>query len=171
MKGTRTTPSQENYIEWIYRLSLRGAVRPAGLAEQLGVKRPSVTRAVASLAEKGLVEHEPFGEIHLTRDGTALGKAIVRRDECLTALLVEVLGMDPREADPEVHRLEHVLSDEVLRRLEALVDCALASDEWRAGLRRRIGRAAASPKAPLFTPGSADIHPGLASEKGDEALA
>ena len=97
MKSTKTTPSEENYVEWIYRLSAKGPVRPAQLAEKLGVKRPSATRAVASLAKKRLVHHEPYGDIALTEEGKALGRAVVRRDECLTRFHPRVLLLQEKE--------------------------------------------------------------------------
>ncbi len=167
MASRRTTPSEENYIEHVYRLAAKGPVRPAQLAESLGVKRPSATRAVVSLAKKGLVHHEPYGEIRLTEEGQALGQAIVRRDDCLTELLVDLLGMPPKSADPEVHRLEHVVSDEVLARLEVLVGFALSSEAWLKRLHHRIAGAMSKPhETGVFAAGRSDIHQGLPSEKG-----
>jgi DtxR family transcriptional regulator, Mn-dependent transcriptional regulator len=166
MSHFRTTPSEENYLEWIFRMANEGAVRPAMLAEKIGVSRPSASRAVLSLKKKGLVLHEAYGEIRLTKAGAALGEAIVRRDECLTALLVDVLGMSPETADPEVHRMEHVLSDDVLRRLEVLVAFSQTSDAWIRRLQYRIGTALnkAGEKEPVQA-GSSDIHPGNPCEK------
>lgn len=166
MKSTNTTPSQENYIEWIYRLSAAGPVRSGQLAEKLGVTRPSATRAIASLVKKRLVIHKPYGEIRLTQEGRNLGRAIVRRDDCLTDLLVTVLGMTPESADPEVHRLEHVLSDDVLPRLEALVNFATSSDAWLRRLHYRIANTSQEPRGtPAFVAGCSGIHQGEPSEK------
>lgn len=138
MEKITTTPAQENYIENIYRMSADKPVKPSMLADSLGVKRASVTRLIKTLVDKGLVLHKSHGTIVLTQLGEELGKAIVRRDECLTRLLVEVCGMDPRRADPEVHRLEHIISDEVLVRLETLVDFACSSNEWVSELKKRM---------------------------------
>lgn len=138
MDNLTTTPAQENYIEKIYRMSATQPVKPSVLADSLGVKRASVTRLTKTLVDKGLVLHKSHGAIRLTPLGEELAKAIVRRDECLTRLLVEVCGMDPKQADPEVHRLEHIISDEVLLRLETLVDFAKSSDEWVRKLKERI---------------------------------
>lgn len=134
----KLTPSQENYLEWIYRLSLKGPVRIGEVAKKMDVKLPSVSRAVKGLADAGLLSHKSYGNINLTDLGLKVGSAIVRRDECLTRLLVEILGMDPEAADPEVHRLEHVLGEEVLQRLEILVSFALSSEAWMKRLKHRI---------------------------------
>ena len=138
MGQSETTSSEETYIACIYRLSRGGAVRPFQLAEQMGVKRPSVSRAVFSLVDKGLVRHWPYGDVELTEEGRALGEAILRRGACLTQLLVGVLGMGPEEAAPEVDRLEHSLGEDALIRLETLVEFASSSEGWLKRLRHRI---------------------------------
>jgi DtxR family Mn-dependent transcriptional regulator len=161
-----TTPSEENYIECLYRCSLQGPVRPSVLAEKLGVKRPSVTRAMAGLAKKGLVEHERYGAIELTEAGHAVGREIVRRDDCLTALLVDVLGMSQEHADPEVHRLEHLLSGDLLVRLEALVEAAQSSKAFLTKLRALIQEAEKNGATEgAFDPGAALVHAGSPREK------
>jgi Mn-dependent DtxR family transcriptional regulator len=84
----------------------------------------------------------------------------------LTELLVTILDMRPEAADPEVHRLEHVLSDEVLARLEALVSFASSSDAWLKRLHHRIATARCERRREAgFAAGLSDIHQGLASEK------
>ena len=166
MTQLRTTPSEENYLEWIYRMSQKSPVRPAQLAEKIGVSRPSASRAVTALKKKGLLTHEPYKAIRLTEAGQVLGEAIVRRDECLTSLLVEVLGMSPGDADPEVHRLEHVLSEAVLARLEVLVAFSLSSDAWIKRLRHRVEVAVEERDRPgQVRAGVSDIHPGHPCEK------
>jgi len=132
------TPSQENYLEWIYRLAEQGPVRVGELARRMAVRLPSASRAVNGLAEAGLVRHESYGLVELTPGGRTAGREIIRRHACLTRLLVEVLGMEQDKAGVEVHRLEHTLSAEVLSRLEIMVDFALSSEPWIKRLQFRI---------------------------------
>jgi DtxR family Mn-dependent transcriptional regulator len=160
-----TTPAQENYVETIYALSKKGPVRPSALASQLGVKRASVSKFIRTLAAKGLVDHQLRGEILLTDAGKELAEAILRRDRCLTQLLVEVCNMPEEEADPEVHRLEHLISDEVLYRLEALVDFACSSKAWLKRLHLRIESETPTPSDGIMV-GRSTVHQGSAVEKG-----
>jgi len=156
------TPSQENYLEWIYRLSLEGPVRMGDLASKLGVKAPSASRAVAGLARLGLVKHQVYGRIELAGEGRHVGQALVRRSDCLTRLLVDILGMEPDAAVPEVHRLEHVLGREVHSRLEVLVEFAGASPAWVKRLHHRIEQRNEPEDAPEgFGIGRTEIHVGL----------
>lgn len=138
MEKIITTPAQENYIETIYSLSLNGPVRPSALAKKLGVKRASVSKFITSLVANGLVNHVPRGEISLTSKGVKLANSIARRDQCLTRLLVDVCNMAPDDADAEVHRLEHLISDDVLFRLETLVEFASTSRAWLKRLHLRM---------------------------------
>jgi Mn-dependent DtxR family transcriptional regulator len=52
------TPSQENYLEHIWRLSSNESVRAMNLAESAGVKRPIEKRTVNTLDYVGLVKHK-----------------------------------------------------------------------------------------------------------------
>ena len=158
----KLTPSQENYLEWIYRLSLDGSVRMGDLATRLGVKAPSASRAVTSLVGLGLVHHQVYGRIELTPEGNRVARALVSRSDCLTRLLVDILGMDAAAAVPEVHRLEHVLGREVHSRLEVLVEFAGSSPAWLKRLSHRIDqRAEQDEDPPGFGIGRTEIHVGL----------
>jgi Mn-dependent DtxR family transcriptional regulator len=160
----RLTPGQENYLEHIHRLSSAeggGAVRIRDIALAAGVRMPSVTRAVARLAEAGLVVHQPYGRVEITRQGALAAEAVCRRDRCLHTLLVEVLDMDPERAEAEVCRLEHVLSNDVLTRLEVLVGHAqgAANRKWLAALQRKIrGRDGESGRSPRAQIGDTMLH-------------
>lgn len=166
MEQFNTTPAQENYIEYIFRLSAGGPVRPSTLAESMGVKRASVSKFLKTLTSKGLIDHKSHGPISLTERGQELAEAIVRRDECLTRLLVHICGMEAEQADPEVHRLEHVLSDEVLLRLETLVEFASSSEAWLKRLHHRMDEAMREPpEAPNSMVGRSQIHQGEPTEK------
>jgi DtxR family Mn-dependent transcriptional regulator len=135
---TPLTPSQKTYLGAIHDLAGSGPVQAKELAARVGVKLPSVSRAVGGLSRLGLVTHESYGRIELTERGAVVGRHIARRRTCLRRLLVEVLGLAPTEADKEVGRLEHTVSDRLLARLEVLNDFALSSDGWIRRLRVRL---------------------------------
>ena len=135
------------------------------LSAKVGVKDPSASRAVAGLAESGLVSHEVYGKIELTEQGKRVGEALARRSDCLTRLLVEILDMHPKEADAEVHRLEHVLGNDVLARLEVLVDFAASSPAWVKRLHYRVRTEARQEDAPGgYRVGATQVHPGSPTE-------
>lgn len=161
MEKIITTPAQENYIETIYHLSLRGPVRPGALASTLGVKRASVSKYIGTLVNQGLVNHVLRGDIYLTDQGVELAKSILKRDQCLTRLLVNVCNMTAAEAEPEVHRLEHLISDDVLFRLETLVEFACTSSGWLKRLHLRMeAKQASDTEQHNIRVGSSQVHQG-----------
>jgi DtxR family Mn-dependent transcriptional regulator len=162
------TPSQENYLGAIHELAAAGPVQVKDLAARVGVRLPSVTRAVRTLVRNGLVSHESYGRIELTNLGREVGGQIARRAACLRRLLTDLLGMEPAEAGPEVNRLEHMLSEEVLSRLEVLNDFALSSDAWIRRLRVRLqGRGRSGPGL-YYRVGAASAHAGSGGRGAEE---
>ena len=118
----QSTSSQENYLEHILHISNDGKVRAVDLADSVGVKLPSITKAVNKLVSQGLVQHEHYGTIELTRKGRLAARRIVKRDKSINDFLIHILKMNDEQAKVEACRLEHVLSDKVLIKLQALID-------------------------------------------------
>ena len=61
--------AQINCLLAIRELYERGPVASKEIAVQLHVSRPSVHRLLDALAQKGLVQKEPYGAVHLTDGG------------------------------------------------------------------------------------------------------
>jgi len=105
--------SLEDYLEAILVLSgTKKVVRVKDLMNHLGYKVSSVNNAVKSLSEKGLVEHEKYGYIELTSEGTALAEKVYEKHKNITRFFQEVLGVSKETASKEACRIEHVLTGE-----------------------------------------------------------
>ena len=120
------TPTVENYVKRLYveqqRLGDEAALVPMGrLAELMGVVPGTATSMVKTLAEAGLVDYEPRTGVRLTERGRALALHVLRRHRIIEAFLVDMLGMDWSEVHDEAEELEHVVSDKVLDRLDAVL--------------------------------------------------
>lgn len=108
----------EDYLETISSLSAgTGAARPSDIAAAMNVKRPSVTAALNSLREKGLVEYEKYRPVTLTQDGESVAKNVRRKHELLSNFFTEVLGVNASEADLAACRMEHALEDSIMKKL------------------------------------------------------
>ena len=108
----------EEYLEWIYRLSMeQDEVTTTDLARSLKVSPASVTGMVKRLAERGLIIHEKYHGIGLTDAGKEIALRTIRRHGLLERLLVDVLGMPWHLADEEAGRLEHHITPDVEERL------------------------------------------------------
>ncbi len=131
--------SLEDYLEAIYHLVVKTRIaRSRDIAERLKVNRSSVTGALQSLADKGLVNYEPYEAITLTRKGKAVAKDVVRRHETLRDFLVKVLSVEPVMADEAACRMEHAIPPPVLERLIEFVKfvevCPRGGTKWIEGL-------------------------------------
>ena len=112
------TQSKEDYLEAILVISLEKKwVRVSDLADYLGVKMSSVAAGVRFLAEKGLVNHEKYGYIELTREGVRVAKQVYARHKTLYKFLHDFLGLSEPVAWRDACRMEHVLDAKTMKRL------------------------------------------------------
>ena len=112
----------ENYAKAIYALQLReqgGPVTTNALAERLGVTPASASAMVKKLAERGLVEHEPYRGVMLTKAGRRLALEVLRHHRLLELYLAEHLGVPWDRVHEEAEALEHVLSEDLEARIAA----------------------------------------------------
>lgn len=77
------TASGRMYLKAVYYLSGNGDTRAADIAAALSVSRPSVSNALVRLAKKGLLMHEPYGNVRLTSAGRKAAQELVAADERL----------------------------------------------------------------------------------------
>lgn len=114
-----TSESIENYLKAIYKLEDGEQwVTTGDLARRLGYSPPSVSRMVKKLSERDWVLHSPYQGVRLTDAGRRHALRIIRNHRILETYFAEVLGMPWERVDDEVERLEHVVSDELIDRME-----------------------------------------------------
>jgi DtxR family Mn-dependent transcriptional regulator len=137
-KTTQLSHSLEDYIETIYLLQTRDqTVRAKDIADQLEVRRASVTGALRILGDKGLVNYTPYKHITLTQQGEVAAKEILQRHNIIKRFLTEILDFDADVADPEACKMEHTLSKPVRDRLRdfmTFIDaCPRTGANWLKG--------------------------------------
>lgn len=115
------TMAGEDYLESIYRLMTEQsedahAVRSVDVAEQLGVSKASVNKALAYLRESGMIEQARYGRVTLTEQGEVYARDVWLRHRTLRAFLTQELGVDEETADEEACLMEHNLSEDTMRR-------------------------------------------------------
>ncbi len=114
----RLSSSQEDYLEAIFHIiESKQAARAKDISVRLGVNNSSVTGALHALADKGLINYEPYDIVTLTTEGRAIARQVVRRHEVLRDFLIRVLDVGTEEAEDSACKLEHAVSDNVLAKL------------------------------------------------------
>ncbi len=110
----RLQESGENYLENILILEKRlGFVRSVDLAREMGFSKPSVSRAIHLLEDKGFLEIQDNGNLKLTEQGRELAEMIYDRHVFLTEYLMGI-GVPEEIAAEDACRIEHVISHESL---------------------------------------------------------
>ncbi len=118
----KITPSQENYLKAILQVAdEHSKVRSIDVARLMGVSRASVNKALISLSNEGLVKHEYYGDITLTKEGETLARVVLNRFEILYKFLTEVLEVPEEVASTDACEMEHALSNETTCRLCAYI--------------------------------------------------
>jgi Mn-dependent DtxR family transcriptional regulator len=119
--------SSEDYLENIYILKQKnGFVRSVDLATAMNFSKPSISRAVHLLKDKGLLKIVSGGGLELTEAGEKIARAIYERHVFLTKHLMS-LGVPEEVAAADACRLEHVLSEVSYRKIKehaAHCDCS-----------------------------------------------
>lgn len=107
----------EDYLETIYCLEEEKRVaRPRDIAEAQGVARSTVTAALQSLSEKGLINYEPYELITLTEEGRNRAEKLDSRHRIIRDFLENILNLDPERADETACGMEHAVERDVLER-------------------------------------------------------
>ena len=111
--------SGEDYLEAILVLQKqKGMVRSVDMARHMGVSKPSVCHAVATLKNGGFLTMDDGFFLHLTNIGREVAEQIYEKHRFFTERLIAA-GVDPETAEADACRIEHVISEESFKRLKA----------------------------------------------------
>lgn len=113
----------EMYLRTIYELQEEGIVPlRARIAERLHQSGPTVSQTVNRMQRDGLLTVEGDRHLQLTDEGTALATRVMRKHRLAERLLTDVIGLDWELVHAEACRWEHVISENVERRLLELLE-------------------------------------------------
>ena len=117
-----TTHAVQDYLKVIYKLQHRQRPVPTmAITERLGLSSAAVSKMLRHLAGLGLVDHNRYRGVELTEAGEKIALEVIRHHRLLELYLVEAIGLSWDRVDAEAEILEHVLSEEVEERIEALL--------------------------------------------------
>lgn len=117
--------SGEDYLEAILMLSQEHEqVRSVAIATHLGVTKASVSKAIATLEDRGYVEVVKR-DVRLTSAGREIAQEILGRHVFFRDLLISA-GVEPDVAAKEGCHMEHCLSEDSFQKLKAKLSACLA---------------------------------------------
>jgi len=144
----------EMYLRTVFELEEEGIVPlRARIAERLSQSGPTVSQTVSRMERDGLLRVEGDRQLALTESGRALAVRVMRKHRLAECLLVSVIGLPWEDVHIEACRWEHVISDNVERRLVELLDYPVRCPHGN------------------VIPGLAELDvPGAAAERADAAV-
>lgn len=111
--------SEENYIKSIYGLQGKTEkVNTNSLAGYMNTRAASVTDMLKKLKSKKLIEYKKYYGFRLNDSGNREALRIIRRHRLWEFFLVTKLGMNWDKVHPIAEELEHVSSNDLIKRLD-----------------------------------------------------
>lgn len=113
----------EMYLRTIFELIEEGVVPlRARIAERLHQSGPTVSQTVARMERDGLLTVQGDRHLELTERGQQEAVRVMRKHRLAERLLIDVIGLDWELVHAEACRWEHVISEEVEKRLLEILD-------------------------------------------------
>lgn len=113
----------EMYLRTVYELEEEGIIPlRARIAERLDQSGPTVSQTVARMERDGLIVVESDRSLSLTERGRELATSVMRKHRLAERLLTDVLNLEVSQVHAEACRWEHVMSEEVERRMLKVLD-------------------------------------------------
>ena len=113
----------EMYLRTIFELEEEGIVPlRARIAERLQQSGPTVSQTVARMERDNLVHVQGDRHLELTPEGRTRATRVMRKHRLAERLLIDVIGLDWEKVHAEACRWEHVISEDVERRLVTLLN-------------------------------------------------
>ncbi|OYO24510.1 dihydrofolate reductase [Enemella dayhoffiae] len=118
----------EMYLRTILELEEEGVVPlRARIAERLHQSGPTVSQTVARMERDGLLTVQGDRHIELSEVGRDRAIRVMRKHRLAERLLVDIIGLEWEQVHDEACRWEHVISDDVERRLLELLGDPITS--------------------------------------------
>ncbi|WP_313405367.1 metal-dependent transcriptional regulator [Aeromicrobium sp.] len=112
----------EMYLRTIFELEEEGIIPlRARIAERLHQSGPTVSQTVARMERDGLLTVEGDRHLELSEKGRSLATRVMRKHRLAERLLTDVIGLEIEFVHEEACRWEHVMSEQVERRLITLL--------------------------------------------------
>jgi len=112
--------SEENYLKTLFKLENRQEkkVNNVALSKALNLNPATVLEMVRKMSERTLVKVQTDKTIELTEKGKKKALQIIRRHRLWEAFLVDKLNYKWNEVHDLAEQLEHIESDDLVKRLE-----------------------------------------------------
>lgn len=115
--------TEENYLKAIFKLSEKteGSVSTNAIAAEMNTAAASVTDMVKRLSKNDFIIYERYRGVQLSPQGDAIARNLIRKHRIWEVFLFDKLNFTWAEVHDLAEQLEHIQSDELIDRMEALL--------------------------------------------------
>ncbi len=124
MKGTNTSNmlshTEENYLKAIFKICEKNGDTAStnAISKEMRTSAASVTDMLKRLAEKTFIHYEKYKGVTLTKRGNTIATMLIRKHRLWEVFLLEKLNFSWDEVHDIAEQLEHIKSDELIKRLD-----------------------------------------------------
>jgi DtxR family Mn-dependent transcriptional regulator len=128
----------EDYLEAIsHIIKEKQVARVKDISKRLKVNMSSVSGALHTLAKKKLINYAPYEIVTLTPKGNTIAEDIILRHQTLKNFFMNVLSIDEKLADETACKMEHSITNKILRRFNKFImffeNCPRGGAKWIKG--------------------------------------
>jgi Mn-dependent DtxR family transcriptional regulator len=115
----QTTHSVAHHLMAIYDLlNEHGYARVTDVAKRLNITRGSASLTLKAIKEKGLILEDENRFLLLSDRAKKIVQALKERNKIIREFFVDVLGVNPEQAEIDACKVEHLISEEVTKALK-----------------------------------------------------
>lgn len=111
--------SREDYLRAIYNFWEQedGVIHSVDIAEYLDISKASVSQMLKKLAKQSYVRIKPYSCVSFTAKGLQEAKKLTYKHRIMEVFLSDILKINKRNIHSEAHKLEHCVSDKVIKKI------------------------------------------------------
>ena len=129
----------EDYLETIYIAYLNNeSLKGAELARKMQISRASVSEALSKLVSKELILYTSYELITLTQKGIAEAKKVYEKHHALKNFFEEVLDIQPDEASENACKIEHIISQNIIKKMIKLTKIFKTDKMLATNIKRKL---------------------------------
>lgn len=145
MERETLSSNMEDYLEAIYIIENKNKVaRITDIANHLNIKKSSVSKALKILAEKDLINYEPYQFITLKTSGIILAQRISNKHKAFKLFCESILHINEKDSDLIACKMEHFVSCENIQHylllMEFFEENKEINDLWKAKIESLINK-------------------------------
>lgn len=111
----------EDYIEEIYLAKCeKREIKAIDIANKFGLSRPTISEALIKLADLDLIVYKGRKGIAITKKGIIEARKIIKKHKVLYNFFHKILKIDKKTANDNACRIEHVIDDIVIKKIEQI---------------------------------------------------